>query len=325
MSTAATTFRDHAARDRALHELGLDARAPSVVAPLFEVEAFRRLRYWVTERDAIRLAKEAGKPKPWTRNEHLQTARFCNVYRLHDKVSKYLMDTWYADDFLASHAQIAVNVAIARLINWPDTLEELRAGRLNENYNSSTARNVLCARRDRGEKVFTGAYKVSGIRGEDKVTTVIGQFDRMFKDHARLIDPSSMQRTHLRLQEIPAIGSFMAGQIVADLRHVYPGTWADRNTWAPLGPGSQRGIAWLRGWDGKDERDVPRFGINQANFPASIRQVRDELYAVPGVRAVLERVGAELMDIQNCLCEFDKISRYSAGLGKPKNKYPGAA
>jgi hypothetical protein len=242
---------------------------------------------------------------------------------MHDRVSLYLLNTWYGDAILASLAQIAVNAAMARLINWPDTLEELRAAAQNENYHSATARDVLRARRDRGDKVFTGAYKVSGIRGEDKVTTVIGQCDRIFQDHARLIDPTSMARTHRRLQEIEAIGPFTAGQIVADLRHVYPGTWADRNAWAPLGPGSERGLAWLRGWNGTD--DVARFGIIQGNFPAGIRQVRDQLYAVPGVRAVLERVGAEMMDLQNCLCEFDKISRYTAGLGKPKNKYPGRA
>lgn len=279
------------------------------------------LCYWITERDKIRLAKEAGLPKPWTDNEFMQAARWCNVYRMHDRVSRYLLNTWYGDAILASLAQIAVNAAMARLINWPDTLEELRAAGQNDQYESATARAVLAARRDRGDKLFTGAYKVSGIRGECKVTTVIEQCDQIFRDHARLIDPTSMERTHRRLQEIEAIGPFMAGQIVADLRHVYPGTWADRNSWAPMGPGSERGLAWLRGWDGKES--LARFGITQANFPASIRQVRDQLYAVPEVRAVLERVGAELMDIQNCLCEFDKISRYTAGLGKPKNKYEG--
>lgn len=297
----------------------------SIRAPLFDTDAFDRLCYWITEREKIRLAKEAGQPKPWTQNEHLQTSRFCCVHRMHDKVSRYLMDTWYSDHLLASHGQIAVNAAMARLINRPETLEELRAAKQNETYDSAIARDVLSARRDRGDTVFTGVYKVSGIRGEDKVTTVIGQFDRVFRAHARLIDPTSMQRTHLCLQEIPAIGSFMAGQIVADLRHVYPGTWADRNSWAPLGPGSERGIAWLRGWDGRDERDVARFGIDQASFLILLRQVREQLYANAEVRQVLNRVGAEMHDVQNCLCEFDKFSRLVTGTGRAKNKYPGRA
>jgi hypothetical protein len=76
-----------------------------------------------------------------------------------------------------------------------------------------------------------------------------------------------MEHTHRRLQEIPAIGSFMAGQFVADLRHVYTGAWADANTWAPLGPGSERGLAWLLGWNGKDERDVSTFDIKSAFLP----------------------------------------------------------
>jgi hypothetical protein len=287
-----------------------------------ERAAFHLFCHWIVERDRIRLAKEAGKPRPWTDNEFMQKARWCNVYRMHDRVSQYLLNTWYADDLLISPAQIAVNAAMARLINWPETLEELRAARQNENYHSATARDVLhaCARRG---KYSTSAYKVSGIRGEDKVTTVIGQCDQVLAGYGRLVDASSMARTHARLQGIFAIGSFMAGQIVADLRYVHPGTWADRDSWAPLGPGSERGLGWLLGWDGKDEGTLRRFGIAQATLPGMLRDLRERLNAVPAVREVLERVGAEAMDIQNCLCEFDKFSRYSAGLGGPKNLYRG--
>lgn len=285
----------------------------------FHPEAFRRLCYWITEREAIRLAKEVGQPKPWTQNEHLQSNRWCSVYRMHDRVSQYLLRSWYADDMLISTAQIAANAAMARLINWPDSLEELRAMRLNQRHDPDAAHAVLSARARRGDKVFTGAYKVSGIRGEDKVTTVIGQVERVFHGHARLIDASSMARTHARLQEIPAIGSFMAGQIVADLRYVYPGNWADRHTWAPLGPGSERGIAWLRGWNGRD--DPPK--LTQGEFLVAIRQLRTALDAVPAVRWVLERVGAEMHDVQNILCESDKFARLTTGTGQAKNRYPG--
>ena len=295
---------------------------PNIITTALKPEAFARLCFWITEREKIRRAKDAGRPKPWTADPHLQTARFCNVKRAHDKVSRYLLDTWYADDLLHSRAQIVVNAGMARLINWPDTLEELRAAGQDQNYHSATAHAVLRARSDRGKKVFTGAYKVSGRPGEDKVTTVVGQFDHLFRDHARMIDPTSMQRTHARLQEIPAIGSFMAGQIVADLRYVYPGSWADRDTWAPPGPGSLRGLAWLLGWDGKDQAGVRHYGV-EARFQPLMRMLRVELRAIPAVRQVLDRVGAEMHDLQNSLCEFDKLSRLRAGTGNAKNKYPG--
>ena len=47
-----------------------------------------RLVYFITEREAIRLKKEAGEPKPWTSDPILQQYRFCNVRRMDDKVSK---------------------------------------------------------------------------------------------------------------------------------------------------------------------------------------------------------------------------------------------
>lgn len=80
-----------------------------------------RLVYWIREREAIRLKKEAGQPRPWTDDEILDTYRFCNVRRMDDKVSKWLLENWYKPYF--DHQNMLIAVALARFFNSVETLE----------------------------------------------------------------------------------------------------------------------------------------------------------------------------------------------------------
>jgi hypothetical protein len=139
--------------------------------------------------------------------------------------------------------------------------------------------------------------------------------------HPELVDIHSMERTHKNLMRVKGIGSFMAGQIVADLRHVQQGAWADRHTWAPLGPGSRRGMAWLEGWDGTT--DLP--SMPQAHFNEQIARLSDFFYGDAKLNAIMTDRQLEAHDLQNCLCEFDKFMRLETGTGRAKNQYPGRA
>ena len=58
-----------------------------------------RFLYWIKERESIRKKKEAGNPKPWTDDPILQNYRFCNVRRMDDTVSQWLLKNWYEPYF----------------------------------------------------------------------------------------------------------------------------------------------------------------------------------------------------------------------------------
>src|SRR5947207_15295340 len=115
----------------------------------------RKLARWINERESIRKKKDAGLPKPWTRDPVLRGFRFCNVHREDDSVTRWLKQTWrdpHANDRLLWHAMM-----IARSTNWPDTLAECG---WPEAWDKRKAIFVahLRARQARGDKVFTGAY-----------------------------------------------------------------------------------------------------------------------------------------------------------------------
>ena len=106
-------------------------------------------------------------------------------------------------------------------------------------------------------------------------------------------------------------GPFMAGQIVADLRHTrYLSDAPDVGRWAPLGPGSTKGLNRLAG------RPLKQL-ISQQQGLDEMLQLQDIVNAntascVPPI---------ELHDIQNCLCETDKYLRVKNGEGKPRSLY----
>lgn len=273
---------------------------------------------WIVNREEARKAKMVGLPKPWTKDEIIQRTRFCNVRRMDDKVSRWLLDHWYVKG--VSKRQILVNVGMARLINWPDSLAVMAEAGLNKHFHGERAKVAMNVIKGHG-KLFTGVYIINGIAGQDKVTTVSNQFIDLFENGAKLVDDTSMERTHANLQQLLGFGSFIAGQMVADMRWVWPGTWNDKNTWAPLGPGSRRGIAWIGGWNGSD--DLP--SLRQSDFLDQLRRLTHWLMAQPRFQLVHADRKLELHDIQNVLCEFDKWMRLHTGTGKARNGYAGQA
>lgn len=275
------------------------------------------LVYWMTERDRIRAAKEAGKPKPWTEDPHLRDNRWCNVRRMDDLVSRELFSHWYPREATPETCLLAA--VLARLVNWTPALMEILDADGRGRFSLSTlptARATLRRRFNRGDKVFTGAYVVPGVPGKAKVDSVM---DLVMAVAARqsLIVKDSMRGTWTELMKFDGMGSFLAGQVVADLAHLGAGVeWSDAGTWAPVGPGSARGINRLQGKP-KDK------AVSQTAFQWDLANLMEELK--PRVEVLWTDRCLQAFDIQNCLCEFDKYRRLQLGEGKTRSRYDGRA
>lgn len=255
-----------------------------------------RLAYWIQERESIRLKREAGEKKPWTDDEVLQKYRFCNVRRMDDKVSKWLYENWYQPHF--DYPNMLVACALARFINLPESLELIG---FPLTFGASRIKRKVRQRKESGENVFNGAYIVSGKSGRDKIESVVDYYVKPLHANKlqKKIDTDSMEETHALIQGCFGFGSFMAGQVTADLRWALSGSWSDRNSWAPIGPGSRRGMNRLL-------ESVVNTPIPQVDFDTLLtRLIADLSVALPD--NIGERL--EAMDYQNCLCEFDKYER----------------
>lgn len=267
---------------------------------------------FIAERHAIYEAKEEGKPKPWTEDQILQSYRFCNVYRELDTVTKWIADEWRIPN--CNDPDLWFAMAVARWVNWPDTLNEIG---YPVPWDPDHFVERIYSRRDRGLKIWTGAYMI-GTQGNAK--------DKPLFIAENVLGPLWDRREELRpkrgmtLEEFarPIIntknqGTFMVGQIVADIKYAGHLLGAeDWWTWAVSGPGSRRGLNRVLG------RELKK-GWNDKDFKKEIGVLRDAVN--DNLPPWMQELHAQ--DLQNCLCEFDKYERTRLGQGRPRAGYPG--
>jgi hypothetical protein len=274
-------------------------------------QAFKILMRWVAQREMARRNKEAGRPFPYCDDEVINTYRFCNVIRMDDRVSQWLLTHWYLPNMGNNNDWFAC--AVARYFNWPDTLQIIG---YPKSWKPATTVERLQRIIASGGKVFSAAYIIPAPGGTKKhehvVWTVLDNLYFTNRNMREFPQNWTMREAHQWLMEYTGFGSFLAGQVVADWRHanVFSRTPTDAMTWAPLGPGSTRGINRLMGREANQSVHPESYAIMQEAFT----KLRDRLDD-----PVVERM--EMMDFQNCLCEYDKYQRTLRGEGTPKVRY----
>lgn len=275
----------------------------------------KELFAFIKERHAIYDRRQAGKPKPWTKDPILQSYRFCNMYRELDTVTIWIRENWrepHADD-----PDLWFAMVTARLVNWPHSLG---AAGYPVPWKAAKWASVLNKRKAAGEKVFTGAYMIRGIEahGATKVDYLAEQVLTPLweaRKKGRVAFSSSLQEAHTWLLQFYGMGSFLAAQVVCDVKYTplladAPDWW----TWAAPGPGSLRGLSRVEtGMLGK--KYTPEVWYEGLT---ALKNKIDQLLAKAG----MPRMHAQ--DLQNCLCEFDKYERVRLGEGAPRSKYNGS-
>lgn len=276
--------------------------------------------YFVSEREKVRQNKENAKPKPWTDDVILQTYRFCNIRRKHDRVSEWLIYKYYAPLILANNQDIWFAAAIARLINWPPALEYVKVAipETAEEFNPYEFVKALEEFQSTGKKTFTGAYMLYAGRSagtgiskprfiaEHLLPPLISRADAIRFS----IEDKSVEKTVASLSSGFGISTFMAGQIAADLTYLpyQLESASDLYTYAPIGPGSTRGLNRLHG-------RTLNAAWKQQDFNAALQEVLEQ------IKNNLDIQDLTLHDVQNIFCEVDKYYRVKFDEGKPRSFY----
>lgn len=255
----------------------------------------------------------------------LRDYRFCNVFRELDRVTRWV-DVHIRKPF-ADCEYLWFMLAIARIINWPDTLAVLMSSEetwpINEHFSPFQFANALERLKDEGKKVYTGAYL---IRPESKINKpwyglskqhyvgriVLGNLWDDRKQLSEFFDSNqSVRNAHARFMQYWGWGSFMSYQVCVDMIHTrYLQDAPDQNTWAALGPGSTRGLNRLA------ERPTKKLLKPEQGVKEMVEIYTSQNDFRP---SFVPRVG--LSDIQNCLCETDKYLRAKNGEGRLHNHY----
>ena len=283
-----------------------------------DVCSMEGLMYYVWEREAIRLARENGHTGALTSDSILLKYKFTNIRRRDDRVSKWILH--YITEPFNGQPDLWFLLLIARLINWPPTLDALLlAGVLPcsvTDFNTAKFVRVIEVLKHDNPKIYSGAYMVypgkSGYKNKSQ-----------FFAHVVLIE-AALRKTQIRdaiaantvegvvreLAKCFGISTFIAGQVASDLTYA-PGPLAgatDLYTYAPLGPGSQRGLNYLL-------RRSPFAAWTQEEFNRPLLEVNERIFED------LDICDLTLHDAQNCMCEFSKYARTVLGEGTPKTTY----
>lgn len=267
---------------------------------------------FIRSREHHRLVKEGlEKPSKKLWDPIIAQYRFCNVRRNSDRVTKFIFEwaqRWDEED----HLWFAF--VVARLFNQPDTLADVAEFTLPFKRKHFTL--MLHKRKARGLKNFNAAYIVStNGRQMDKVSYLVEHvLAPLWDDRKRVSklinEAATLDEVHKVLMAQNGMASFMAAQVIADLKYFYaPGVWPDFDTFAASGPGSVRGLNYVMDAG-------PKSTWAESLFRETLLVLRD-------------RVNAKLKwsepltahDIQNCLCEASKWFRTRYGTGKPKQLY----
>jgi hypothetical protein len=254
-----------------------------------------------------------GEPLPWTDDEILRKYRFCNVYREYDHVTRWIRQIWCEVKDDDEHLWFAL--VIARLLNNIDTLAAIG---YPVPWNPVKFLHTLGTRQRRAERVFNPAYIVStnGHKGDKVEYLARNVLTPMWKDRVAIAPRAhdTLRNFYDRLMRYNGMGSFMAAQVVADIKFTtHFKRTTDWWTFAASGPGSRRGMNRVFGysldgsWKEKDWQ-LHLFKLQNTIDPR-IKQAK------------MPRVSAQ--DLQNCLCEFDKYECARLGEGRPKQLFKG--
>ncbi len=275
----------------------------------------KRFFWFMEERHSIYLARQRGDKWPWTNDPILQSYRFCNIFRELDTVTIWIRENWrepYAD-----HKNLWFAMAVARQINWPNTLEEIG---FPDKWNPKRVLKIMEKISARGDKVYTGAYMLTGTMGGSKVSQTVNKIlDPLYNDPPAFVYQKKHEKNTIedcweQLRRRPGFGNFLSYEVATDLRHTrYLYEASDIMTWANPGPGACRGINRLLGLPHRPKKQLEDFD--------EYRYFMRRLLKISGDYLSKDFPDLELRDIEHSLCEFDKHERTRLGQGRPRSKY----
>jgi hypothetical protein len=294
-----------------------------------------RLWRFVVERQEVRYRRHVLHRKPpWTDDPVLQAHHFTNIYREDDPGTQYVVDNMLRAE--RPFSTCLWNVLWYRMFGKEATWDRWAAMYPHHPFEPTREsllrmEQVMRTMVEEGAGPFTSAYLVSNYgRSEDKVTVMLDVMEG-----ARVNWPSTVmngineacamgeqgrQQAHAVLQSIHGIGKFVAFQTLVDMCYPVLPDGVRRlpfsnDGWATCGPGAERGLGHV----------LPGIKPQQWNQGLAylVERAQDEL----AMRAFYFRIGddgaeqhVDRANMCNCLCEFDKYVRLSAGEGKGRRR-----
>ena len=265
--------------------------------------------YFACERQNIFWQKQEGKQPPWTKDPILQTYKFCNSYRVNDRVSQYLLKKVIYNGKKYSDNDMIFRIILFKLFNKESTWELLISNFKDitlSTFNIKEYSKILEQAISNGIKIYNDAYiscanKAFGYdRKHDNHLALLNKMFNEDKIGNKIIKCKTMEEAFNIIKSYPLIGNFMAYQLVTDINYSEVVNWQE-NEFTVAGPGSLRGIKKCFIDKGNmTNEDIIRYMYEHQE--EEFKRLNLNFRPI-GTRKL------QLIDCQNLFCELDKYCR----------------
>lgn len=239
----------------------------------------------------------------------MQEYKFCNSYRVNDRVSQYLLKNVIYNGRKYSAEDVLFRIILFKIFNKESTWETLekQIGEVTlSSFNVKLYSNVLKREIEKGVAIYNDAYiscanKAFGY--DNKHDNHLALLNKMFiedKMQDKILSCKTMEEAFNIIKSYPLIGNFMAYQLVTDINYSDVVNWPE-SEFTVAGPGSHRGIAKCFESKGKmSDEDIIKY----------MYEHQDEEFKRLGLK--FKKIGnrpLQLIDCQNIFCELDKYLR----------------
>ena len=265
--------------------------------------------YFAYERQNIFWQKLKGKPYPWTKDPILQEYKFCNSYRVNDRVSQYLLKNVIYNGKKYSDEDMLFRIILFKLFNKESTWElllknfsDITLSTFNRYKYSRVLENAI----KNGESIYNDAYiscanKAFGYdhKHDNHLALLYKMFitDRM---QDKIIKCTKMEEAFNIIKSYPLIGNFMAYQLVTDINYSNVVNFSE-DEFTVAGPGSIRGIK---------KCFIDKGKLSNEDIIKYMYEHQEEEFK--RLHLDFKRIGnrpLQLIDCQNIFCELDKYCR----------------
>lgn len=266
--------------------------------------------YFAYERQNIFYKKLKGEKPPYTKDEILSTYKFCNCYRVLDRVSQYLIkNVIYNNPEKYEKKDIIFRIILFKIFNKEETWEYLlnNLGDITlDNFSFKKYDLILSKMKEEGYKIYNDAYiscanKAFGY--DKKHQNHLALIEKMFledKIYEKIIYSNSMEDLFNILKDYPLIGDFMAYQLATDINYSDVVNFPE-DTFTIAGPGAKRGIRkCFSDLEKSSEKDIIKYMYD--NQEQEFKRLNLDF-------KFLEERKLQYIDIQNLFCEVDKYLR----------------
>lgn len=285
-------------------------------------EDFVYYLYWCRERMEIFWNRHEGSRPPYTEDEILRDNKFCNVYRILDRSSQYMMQNVIVDEDKYNPIDMFWRILLYKHFNIPQTWEFLKKqfGDITLDIPFEDLSNALVKYQDGGNTIYSNAYMMTAcFMKNERIMKQYGikpnsrkheAYLQIFKYHLfdsglflEILQSKNIHELFDKIRSIVTVGDFLSYQYTQDLCYSELFNF-DLNDLCAAGPGTIRGIERTFHIEGKPD------------YEAIVKWVYKEFdnlledYNIEGFRPI-PGWNPQVPDLSNCFCETDKYLRVS--------------